>query len=256
MKHAVAIDTDVMDVLRRSEVTASLVTLPSGQLDRGLYMRVDKALKAAGGKWDRKAGGHVFARDPREALGLALTTGSIVDERKARQQFFTPAALAEEIVALADVERGALVLEPSAGAGAIAKAAKRAGGIVICVEQDDALADELAKERFAAVITADFLSLDPMRFGPFDAVVMNPPFTNGQDIQHVTHAFQFVRVGGCLISVMGAGVWANRCEAAERFRALVRSNHGSIEALPEDSFKDAGTSVRTVLVTLLKREVR
>lgn len=252
MKHAVALDDDVMDVLKRSVITPSLVTLPVGQLDRDIYVRVDKALKAAGGKWDRKAGGHVFGRDPRAALGLALTTGSIVDERKAQQQFFTPEPLAAEIVKIARIGSGDLVLEPSAGAGAIAKAAKRAGGIVVCVEKDDALAADLAKERFAAVITADFLSLDPTRYGPFRVVVMNPPFTNGQDIQHVTHAFEFVRAGGCLVSVMSAGVWANTSKAAKQFRELVRGNDGAIEALPDDSFREAGTSVRTVLVRLLK----
>ena len=38
--------------------------------------------------------------------------------------------------------------------------------------------------------------------GEYDRIVMNPPFEAGQDIDHVRHAFQFLKDGGRLVSIM------------------------------------------------------
>ncbi|MBY0277906.1 hypothetical protein K2Z84_21440 [Candidatus Binatia bacterium] len=81
--YATNITPDVEQVLRASTITDTLLVLPQ-QLDRKLYVAVDKVLKAAGGKWNRKLGGHAFERDPREILGLALETGAIVAPRGSR----------------------------------------------------------------------------------------------------------------------------------------------------------------------------
>jgi len=78
----VKIDDDVREVLLRCTMTATSVTLPPGQLERALYTRVDKVLKAAGGAWNRKAGAHMFTVDPRQVLtpGAVLQT-EIVNKR-------------------------------------------------------------------------------------------------------------------------------------------------------------------------------
>ena len=88
----------VRDILAQAIIDETSVTLACGQLDRKLYEAVNKVLVAAGGKWNRKSGSHIFPRDPREALGLAVTTGVAINEQKARQTFYTPDWLAEEIV--------------------------------------------------------------------------------------------------------------------------------------------------------------
>src|SRR5262245_41007256 len=121
-KFSITLDADVRAVLERSHIARGMVVLPPGQLDRTLYDRVNKVLMAAGGKWDRRAKAHLFTcgRDPREALGLALSSGAIVDQKKALQQFFTPDALANDLCGRIDVTKGDFVLEPSAGGGSIA----------------------------------------------------------------------------------------------------------------------------------------
>jgi len=116
------ITEQVRDVLVRSSIDATSVKLPPEHLDRALYVAVDKVLKAAGGKWDRKAGAHLFDRDPREALGLAIETGEATNLKQQFQAFYTPAPLAARMAELADVKPGMLVLEPSAGMGALAEA--------------------------------------------------------------------------------------------------------------------------------------
>lgn len=247
-KYAVEIDDEVRDVLERSTITATSLTLPNEQLERPLYERVNKVLVAAGGKWNKKARAHLFPRDPRQALGLALESGEITDTKKAAQQFFTPAGLSADVVARAEIRPGMSVLEPSAGGGALAKEARVAGGDVVCIEQDLALVEQLNRDGYV-VLCADFLAggaLAPTAI--FDRVVMNPPFTKGQDVAHVMQALQFVKPGGRLVAIMSAGVKTNA--TAERFRDVIDEYGGEIEDLPEDAFRESGTGVRTVLVVV------
>jgi predicted RNA methylase len=254
MRHMIALADDVRDVLERSAITETALTLPSGQLVRELYERVDKVLKAAGGKWNRSAKAHVFVSDPRAALGLALETGGIVDAKKAMQQFFTPAGLAAQVVAAASLAPGLRVLEPSAGAGALARAARNLGARVDCIELDAALAVALVEEGYVTV-QADFLSCVPSAFQSYDRVIMNPPFENGQDIAHVTHAFGFLKPGGVLLAIMPAGVESNQQAKYRMFRQMVAACDGTIMPLPDGSFDESGTGVRTVLVTLYQEPV-
>ena len=89
-RSAFHITDTVRDVLARSTITATSLTLPE-QLDRKTYDAVNKALSGAGGRWDRKAKAHVFNRDPREVLGLAVETGKATNVRTKLQAFYTPA---------------------------------------------------------------------------------------------------------------------------------------------------------------------
>ncbi len=95
---------------------------------------------------------------------------------------------------------------------------------------------------------ADFL-LIPERPG-YDRVIMNPPFADKADIAHIRHALGFLRPGGILVSVMSAGVQFREDRTTAAFRELVTSSGGEITALPDGSFAESGTDVRTVLVTI------
>lgn len=69
------------------------------------------------------------------------------------------------------------------------------------------------------------------------------------DLDHVTHAVKFLRPGGTLVAIVAGGVLFRDNARTEAFRVMVADRGGTIEALPEDTFKAAGTSVRTALVT-------
>lgn len=66
----------------------------------------------------------------------------------------------------------------------------------------------------------------------------------------MTHALGFLRPGGRLVSVMSAGVKYRQDAKTRAFRELVEQHSGTIEDLPEDAFRESGTSVRTVVVTM------
>jgi len=74
---------------------------------------------------------------------------------------------------------------------------------------------------------------------------MNPPFVNGQDIQHITHALHMLKPGGRLVAIC-----ANGPRQQEKLRPIVEQHGGRWESLPADTFKDSGTGVNTVLLRL------
>lgn len=78
---------------------------------------------------------------------------------------------------------------------------------------------------------------------------MNPPFANGADIAHILHARRFLAPGGRLVAICAGGP-----RQAAKLRPLVEACGGEWEPLPAGTFKDAGTGVSTVLLTLYATE--
>jgi predicted RNA methylase len=224
----------------------------SGKLDRKIYAEVNAALEAIGGKWSRKAKMHLFDADPTDALDQILVDGAFADKKRDLDQFFTPPALAQLVVERAQV-RGKTVLEPSAGHGALAwEAAKQHAVRVDCVEADPECVLRLKARGFAAA-KGDFMLVAPHRANMYDRVVMNPPFSRQKDIDHVLAALTCVRDGGRLVAIMSAGVTFRTDKKAKNFRDIVNVFDGTIEKLPDSSFRESGTNVNTVLVTLEKK---
>jgi predicted RNA methylase len=236
------------------------VRITAGQLDRKLYLEVNAALEAIGGAWNKKARVHVFAADPSEALDQILVDGGFHDTKRDFDQFDTPAELAMEVVRRAEV-RGKDVLEPSAGTGRLAKEAMRQGAhTVTCFEVDEkrarGLTLEMAPFERYQVTPCDFLAQKTgggvRGFEPYPRIVMNPPFSRGKDIDHVTHALSFLSKGGRLVAILSAGVTFRQDRKARTFRELVSSLGGTLEPLPDTSFRESGTDVRTVLLTVTR----
>ncbi|WP_332763996.1 methyltransferase [Phenylobacterium sp.] len=245
---------DVLEVLDRASTEGPALRLV-GQLDRKLYEATNKALEFAGGKWDRKAKAHLFPFDADDVLDPILLTGVVPDLRDRTKQdfqaFFTPEALAPVVIAKAMIEPGMSVLEPSAGEGSLARKARDAGGDVRCVEIHPSLCEVLRETVDPEAVCADFLRTDVIELGgPFDRAVMNPPFSKQQDARHVLHAVKMLKPGGRLVSIMSAAVTYRDTPLYREVRDLILNSGGACEALPDGSFKESGTAVNTVLVTI------
>jgi predicted RNA methylase len=245
------VDNSVLNVLAAAQMDGPRLTL-NGQLDRAMYVLTNKVLEAAGGKWDKKAKSHVFPVDAADAMEQIIQTGEVTLIRTIQQDFGyfpTPPAVVKRLLALADIDAGMLVLEPSAGKGAIAYAAALQGATVDCVELLEANYIALAGDmKLGKVQLGDFLDIEPSPL--YDRVAMNPPFAKQADIHHVNHALKFLKPDGLLVSVMSAGVSFRDNKLTQDFRDLIRARGGDIEALPEGAFKESGTGVRTVIVTI------
>ncbi len=246
---SIKVSDAVMAVLSTARTEGNALFITSGQLDRKLYEATNRVLEAAGGKWNRKAKAHLFATDAADAIDQVLVSGEIT-----RPQDFgyfpTPAPVVERLFELAELAPAHSALEPSAGTGAIAVPLQKSVGTLDCVELLPNHAEMLRKALAApaSVIETDFLGMEPAP--RCDRIVMNPPFAKQADIRHVLHASRFLKRGGRLVSVMSAGVRFREDRAAKGFRNFLDERSGTLEVLPEGSFKASGTLVNTVIVTL------
>jgi hypothetical protein len=165
--------------------------------------------------------------------------------------FPTPTPVVHRLLELADIVAGDRVLEPSAGKGNIADGVRQAcpdTQLHACEIQSSLR--EILKLKGYALVGSNFLDLEPD--SSYDTVVMNPPFENFQDIQHVRHAYNFLKPGGRLVAVMGEGAFFRQDTIAAEFRTWLANSGGYEERLPEGSFKASGTGVAARIVVIDK----
>lgn len=257
-------DEQTLNVIRRMQWSdTGLTAVIHETLDRALYEKVNKALTAMGGKWSRSIKAHVFKTDPRPQVEGLLEAGSLTVERDGF--FETPRAVVERMLELAPMpEYRAHILEPSAGMGAILevlmsqKFATERNSFYFC-EKNDQRADHIKKNFDAERVGKDFMKLEA--FDPieqevryYDRIYMNPPFEEGQDIDHVQHAYDLLADSGdaALVAVMSEGPFFRADRKATEFREWLEDVGGISEPLPAGSFKESGTGVNTRLVLIKK----
>lgn len=241
------IDQETLAVFDRCIIAADTVKLPLGQLERPLYMKVNKVLAAAGGKWSRKAQAHVFDADVVDILEQAMLTGEIGNPKQELGVFYTPPELAFKAAQALRIDPAVTtVLEPSAGMGGLALACREAGSSPICFDILKRHVDALRNLGFTAA-QIDFLKLEPVGV-LYDRIIMNPPFAKQDDARHFLHAIRFLKPGGRIVAIMSVAVTFRMSRPYSLIRALVADNGGSIEPLPSESFKESGTMVNTALV--------
>lgn len=163
--------------------------------------------------------------------------------------FPTPAAVVARMLDHAQITPGMRVLEPSAGHGAIADAVKAQGAELQLCEVNCTLAEILTAKGYA-VDRGDFLEAVPSP--TFDRVVMNPPFENMQDVDHVRHAFGFLKPGGRLVAIMSPSPFFNGRSKGAEFRAWLDGLVHEVYDLPAGTFKESGTGVASKLVVIEK----
>ena len=193
------------------------------------------------------------AEDPAaKAAALRATLAAGVQVVAANQLFPTPPDLAMRMRNEADLRPGQTILEPSAGTGRLIDAILRVGEFshLLAIECNgpltDRLRDQYQEQRDAGLLTVlggDFLSISPepspAGVGQFDRVVMNPPFERGADVQHIRHAMRFLKPGGRLVALCGAG------PRQEAFAAEIGVPWRS---LGPGLFKNEGTDVAVALL--------
>lgn len=167
--------------------------------------------------------------------------------------FPTPKAVIDTMLDYADLRDYHTVLEPSAGSGAICDAVAAvlsSDGSIQTVECNHTLSTILDAKGYI-MMNVDFLEIDDTEM-KFDRVLMNPPFEKLQDIDHVKHAFSFLKAGGRLVSVMSPSPFFNSQKKAQAFRDWLETVDYMAVDLPENSFKESGTGVSTKLLIINK----
>lgn len=224
------------------------------QLERNDYARVNKILEALGGKWNKKAGAHVFANaDPEDVIASYLETGKL-DKPQKFGFFPTPEPLARELVKLSGLQQGDTVLEPEAGVGGLALICAEIVGVenVACYEIQSKNCDVL-RAKGLQVVEVDFLKVQPTF--KVSKIVMNPPFERQADIDHVLHAYQFLEPGGTLAAIMSLGVTFRTNAKTVRFRDFLSSMNAKIVVNEVGAFKASGTMTQTVSIVVVRPQL-
>jgi hypothetical protein len=157
--------------------------------------------------------------------------------------FPTPPEVCRQVIDLAEIDPAHSVLEPSAGIGSLADACPNRDK-VHCVEQWVTLSEILSMKGYH-VNGGNFLTIHPDMRPAYDRIVMNPPFENGQDADHVRHAFQFLKPGGRLVAIVGAGILQRSDRKATEFREWLDEVGADQQELPEDAFNGRDAFRRT-----------
>ncbi|ATG45702.1 strawberry notch family protein [Phaeobacter sp. JH20_36] len=195
-------------------------------------------------------------------LASRLLTETRRSEQQIRlQQFSTPLAFATTAVRAAAIRKGETVLEPSAGTGALAAFAARAGATLL-LNEIDPFRQRLLRAVFGGEVTGhDGEHIDDLLQTPVlpDVVVMNPPFASSVDrsrdkhiaAKHLIASAKRLAPGGRLVAIMPPGFTPER-DAAHWSRACGLLTPRLALTMPGQVYRKLGTSVETQLMVFDK----
>lgn len=240
------------EVLKACTISGKIAKLPPGNLEHKLYVKVARAIKGIGGKWKGgKTAGFVFESDPSDLL-KQIATGISRNVKRELQFFETPPDLARRLVDLASIDRpDLLVLEPSAGRGAIIRALveKEPRLAIHCYELDDVSRAHLAIFPEVQILGNDFLQARPILY---DRIVANPPFSRNQDIQQVIKMYYWLKPRGKLVTITSRHWQTVNGKKEDSFRKWLKQKNYELQHLDAGEFKASGTKVATSILIIQK----
>lgn len=144
------------------------------------------------------------------------------------------------------------ILEPSAGKGDILDFIKdnyrQHGCELYCMEINPEL-QFILQEKGYRLLANDFLTYNGDHF--FDLIVMNPPFSNGDE--HLLHAWQLMEEGD-IVCLLNAETIDNPYTERRKLLAKIILDHGSVERLGQVfSNSENKTNVEVVMIRLTKK---
>lgn len=242
---------DKLTILRGCTIDGNTVKLPPIQLERELYLEVSKAINLIGGKWKGgKVSGFVFMEDPTELMA-SIRNGNKENLKKEYQFFATPPHLAKKMVTIADIEEYDLVLEPSAGQGAIISAIhEKHNTLVHYCELMELNRSFLLKKPNTVFLKDNFLLLNTPAL--FHKIVANPPFSNNQDIKHILQMWKTLAPGGTIVTISSRHWEFSNNKQEVNFKQFIETTNATVEKLPANTFKESGTSIETNLIVINK----
>lgn len=239
-----------MEVLAMCTITDDhIVKLPNIQLDRKVYSDVKTILEKNGGSWKGgKIQGFQFDFNPTDLFDK-LQGGEQVNNKKDFQFFATPDEVVNLMLTKASLKKTDVVLEPSAGQGAIVD---KIMSLVKKVDMCELMPEnrQILEKKGYEIKGEDFTKFDEEY--QYDKIIANPPFTKNQDIDHVLKMFKHLKQGGRIVTIMGPSWVTGTQKKQVEFREWLVKIGASYEAIEEGAFKKSGTGIKTYMVVIDK----
>lgn len=242
----------VAQMVLASNLEAAALSLPQNfQFDKTDYQRLRAALLKAGATYKRSAF-HFPSVERAEEVISQLLQGERVNFKKSLQYYPTPEPVADRLFQGVDVS-GKVVLEPSGGEGALVEQALKRGADRVLTAELHTDFHQTLRQKGAEVIGDDLLALTAEDVKDVDVVIMNPPFTKGQDVDHVNHLLEILPPTAEIHAIMSGSIRHHSQSKYERFRDYL-SEVGSVpEVIEKGAFQSSGTQVETCLVRIPSR---
>lgn len=162
----------------------------------------------------------------------------------------TPKTMAKMMIEMAELNSKDWILEPSAGQGAIADEFPKNNPYTL-IELNHKNCEVLLKKGYM-VIQCDFLAFTSM--AEENKIIMNPPFSKQQDIDHILHAFELLKTDGILVSVVSESPFFRENRKSVQFREWLEINNAEIIKNDIGAFKESGAMVKTRIIKVRKKQ--
>ena len=172
-------------------------------------------------------------------------------EAKVPGFFPTPPNLIQNLLELADIQQNERVLEPSAGKGDILDAIKKSYSYkeLHAIEPHSTLREILTLKGHQ-LVGSDLLQYNSG--DRYDKIIMNPPFEDGQDVDHVRRAFTLLKPGGRVVAIMSEGPFFRQFKKDKSFREFLQKMNALVSQPIKEAFTNAfnSTSVTVRIVAI------
>lgn len=181
------------------------------------------------------------------------------DKVKNTDYFPTPPDVARQAIELASISGTMRILEPSAGKGNIADAIKELyPSTVIDVCEIAEHNQKILTMKGYNLVGTDFLEYGitgrnaqglPI-YDPtirYDAIVMNPPFQQGMDWEHIEHAYNLLKTDGVLVAIAPGNSYVGLGREATEKRTTIEKRDGTIDII---SAKDYNKQMEFTSLTI------
>jgi phospholipid N-methyltransferase len=184
----------------------------------------------------------------------------------------TPDNAADHMLSKVRLFKGMRLLEPSAGTGALIRALRRkiektqenrheeyrvfeSDVTVRAIEIHASRAAELRQREgdFCTVTVDNFLQTQALPV--YDVLICNPPFSGTHFMAHLAHGLDHVKNGEALHAILPITAMIGITAKHASFHRWLEkvSERYSWSELPSESFKDSGTLINTIILSIRKK---
>ncbi|WP_347364387.1 hypothetical protein [Vibrio vulnificus] len=219
--------------------------------DQNSYLLLKKALINAGGRYNNSAFEFDDASSASETV-FRLLQGENINIKKSLQYFPTTDTAGDILLQDVDLQRK-VVFEPSAGEGYLVQRAFSAGASEVLAAEVYSKFHPLLKASGAEVISENIFDVTAYDVSNVDIVIMNPPFSGGQDVKHIEHILNIIPDNAEVHAIMSIAVKERSNGIYESFRKFMQQHGIEPIEIPAGAFKESGTMVKTCVVRVPSR---